>query len=269
MSWSQILNSVQFLHGSGFFDSSIVLNVWHKSYTYGYCLLWKALVQWEGSTEWHQSLDSGIQGCVETQACERMDPKYGAGSLRQDILELSWFFCCFLLSSASKDTCSVNCPGQGGWCKGWQIENYPCQWALVECPGFLLVTFRTVRSLMSFGFFQVGLATFKYGLAVQSETYKTPSMLQACSFFSNPLLELCFLTIDLTPLFLPPCHGCSTSSSKHLTLWKFQCIALEPEILWKRWFTWALFVHACFTVVSHTMKLSCCLVCVMRNSAAL
>ena len=39
------------------------------------------------------------------------------------------------------------------------------------------------------------------------------------------------------PLFLP--LSCSTYLIKHLTHWKFQSIAVEPEILWKRWFAWA------------------------------
>ena len=52
-------------------------------------------------------------------------------------------------------------------------------------------------------------------------------MLQACSFLSNPFLEFCFST----PLFLP--SYCSTSSSRHLTLRKLQCVALEPRYFGK------------------------------------
>ena len=48
--------------------------------------------------------------------------------------------------------------------------------------------FRACRSLDELRIFRVRPDTFKYGLAVQSETHKTPSTLQACSFFSNPLL---------------------------------------------------------------------------------
>ena len=29
----------------------------------------------------------------------------------------------------------------------------------------------------------------------------------------------------------------------HLTLWKVRCIALDPSILWKRWFAWAYWQH--------------------------
>ena len=36
-------------------------------------------------------------------------------------------------------------------------------------------------------------------------------------------------------LFLPPYCCTSSESSKHLTLWKFQSLILEPEILWKRY----------------------------------
>ena len=39
----------------------------------------------------------------------------------------------------------------------------------------------------------------------------------------------------LDPAFLS--SFCSTNLSMHLTLWKFQCIALELKLLWKRWFT--------------------------------
>ena len=41
---------------------------------------------------------------------------------------------------------------------------------------------------------RVGPASFKYGRAVGSETTKTPSTLQACSFLSNPFLEFCLST---------------------------------------------------------------------------
>ena len=43
--------------------------------------------------------------------------------------------------------------------------------------------FRTCRSSDELWIFRVGSATFKYGLALKSETTKAPSMLQACSFF--------------------------------------------------------------------------------------
>ena len=80
---------------------------------------------------------------------------------------------------------------------------------------------------------------------MQSKTLKTPSTLQACSFFSNP-----FWNSASWPLLFLPSYG-PTSFSKPLTLRKIQCIALEPKI-WKRWFTWAFqknffFCYAVFT----------------------
>ena len=97
--------------------------------------------------------------------------------------------------------------------------------------------FRNSGSWDELWIFQVVMAAFKYGRALQSETTKTPSTLQGCSFFSNPFLEFCFST----PAFSP--SHCSTSSPKHLTLWKFQCISLESDIHWKRWFVWAFRKH--------------------------
>ena len=45
--------------------------------------------------------------------------------------------------------------------------------------------------------------------------------------------------------------ACFASMFMHLTIWKFQCIALEPKILSKRWFTGTLsklfFSYAIFT----------------------
>ena len=111
--------------------------------------------------------------------------------------------------------------------------------------------FRTCQSLDEIWIFQVGPGTFKYWRAERSETTKTPSTMQACSFFSNPFLEFCFST----PLFLPP--YCCTSSCKYLTLWKFQSIALEPEILWKRWFARAFRKHFFFCYAIFTWIWTC------------
>ena len=97
--------------------------------------------------------------------------------------------------------------------------------------------FRNCRSLDELWFVRVRTASFKYGQALESKTRKIPSTLQACSFFSNPFFEFCFLT----PLFLP--SYCSTRSSKHSTLQKFQRIALEPEILLQWWFAWTFRKH--------------------------
>ena len=114
----------------------------------------------------------------------------------------------------------------------WAPAAYPLSWISALARHFWIF-----RSLDLLWIFQVWPATFKYGRALQSETTKTTSTLQACSFFSNPCLEFCLST----PLFLPP--SCSTSLSKHLTLWKFQGISLEHEILWKRCFAWAFRGH--------------------------
>ena len=54
--------------------------------------------------------------------------------------------------------------------------------------------FWTFLSLEWLGIFLVGPATFKSRRTVQYETTKTPSLLQACSFFSNPFLEFCLST---------------------------------------------------------------------------
>ena len=88
----------------------------------------------------------------------------------------------------------------------------------------------TCQSLDKLWIFQVRLATHKYWRAESSETRKTSSTLQACSFFQI----LSWNSASQPPLFLP--SSCSTCLSKHLTHWKFQRIALELGILWKRWF---------------------------------
>ena len=52
---------------------------------------------------------------------------------------------------------------------------YLCQWAPAVSTGFLLVTFslfQTSLRLEKLWIFQVGQATFKYGLAVQSKNHK-------------------------------------------------------------------------------------------------
>ena len=75
--------------------------------------------------------------------------------------------------------------------------------------------------------FQVVLATFKYGRALQSETTKTPSTLQGIARDAHSCRILSSNSASRPPLFLP--SYCSTSLPKHLTLWNFQCISLEPE----------------------------------------
>ena len=66
-------------------------------------------------------------------------------------------------------------------------------------------------------------------VVVKSGTSKTPPTLKAHSFRT-----LSWNSASWPPLYLP--SACSTTSSMHLTIWNFQCIALEPEIPWKRWF---------------------------------
>ena len=51
---------------------------------------------------------------------------------------------------------------------------------------------------MSFEFSESG-QPFKYWRSVESDTHKIPSTVQACSIFSNPLLEFCFSTWDDDP----------------------------------------------------------------------
>ena len=91
--------------------------------------------------------------------------------------------------------------------------------------------FGNCLSLDKHWIFQVGQVTFKYGQALKSETTKTPSTLQACSFLSNPFLEFCLSTPAVSSIIF---KACSTCLSKHLTHLKFQSIALEPVIIWKR-----------------------------------
>ena len=83
--------------------------------------------------------------------------------------------------------------------------------------------FRTYWSLDELWIFQVGPATYKYGRAERSDTTKTSSTLQACSFFRI----LSRNSASQPPHFLP--SSCSTCLSKHLTHWKFQSIALDSE----------------------------------------
>ena len=75
------------------------------------------------------------------------------------------------------------------------------------------------------------------GRAVESETIKTPFMLQECSFFSNLSLEFCFLTPAILPSY---CF-------MHSIPWKFQSIALKPRY-YEKWFGWAF----------HKLFFSCC-----------
>ena len=61
------------------------------------------------------------------------------------------------------------------------------------------------------------------------QNLKTPSTLQAFSFFSNPCWEFCFLV----PRFLQLSCSCVCTCIWHFGK-QFQCIALESKILWRR-----------------------------------
>ena len=107
-------------------------------------------------------------------------------------------------------------------------SRYLCQWAPAACPGFLLVSFGTVGALTSFEFSESGQPPLNTGRAEKSETQKFPPHPRHAHSFRILSLN----SASRPPLFLPP--YCCTSSCKYLTLWKFQSVALEPEILWKR-----------------------------------
>ena len=86
--------------------------------------------------------------------------------------------------------------------------------------------FRTCWSLDKLWNFQVGQATYKYLTGRKSETQELRLWYRHAKSFrilSAPWPLLFF--------FSP---YCCTSSCKYWTLWKFQSVALEPEILWKR-----------------------------------
>ena len=108
------------------------------------------------------------------------------------------------------------------------FARYLCQWAPAACLGFLLVSFGTVGALKSFEFSESGQPPLNTRRAEKSETQKFPPRCRHAHSFRILSLN----SASRPPLFLPP--YCCTSSCKYLTLWKFQSVALEPEILWKR-----------------------------------
>ena len=65
------------------------------------------------------------------------------------------------------------------------------------------------------------------GLAEKSETQELPPQCRHAHSFRI----LSWNSASQPPLFLPP--YCCTSLCKYLTIWKFQSIALEPEIIWR------------------------------------
>ena len=95
---------------------------------------------------------------------------------------------------------------------------------LVKCLGFLLVTF--ALSLGKLWSASVGPASCccKYRQALESETRKFPPGPSRCRH-THSFWILSWNSASWLPLIL-------------LTLWNFQCIALEPEMLWNRWFAW-------------------------------
>ena len=114
---------------------------------------------------------------------------------------------------------------------------YLCQWAAVACLGFLLVTFGPVGAQTSFEFSESGLLLLNTDWHSNPKPLKLPPCCRHAHSFES------FRGIlPLNPRFFLP-SSCSTCLSKHLTRWKFQNIALEPEILWKRLFAWAFREH--------------------------
>ena len=72
-------------------------------------------------------------------------------------------------------------------------HHYLFQWALAACLGFLL-HFRTRWSFDERLIIRVGPATYKYQTGRKIRNPRTPSTMQACSFFSNLFLKFCFST---------------------------------------------------------------------------
>ena len=79
--------------------------------------------------------------------------------------------------------------------------------------------FRTCWSLDQLWILQVRQATFKYRQVVQSKTTKTPSSGPPRCRKAYSFLILSWKSASWPMLFLTSCY--STSSSRHLTLWKF------------------------------------------------
>ena len=88
--------------------------------------------------------------------------------------------------------------------------------------------FQTCRSLDELWIFWVGQATCKYQTGRKIWNPRTPSTMQACSFFLNPFSEFCLLTPAF--FFSPSWH---IVAQVRASIWHFQSVALEPEILWK------------------------------------
>ena len=79
--------------------------------------------------------------------------------------------------------------------------------------------------------------------AVESETSKTPSTLQASSVLSHPFLDFCFLTRISSPHFLPSsCPTCSSFCIRHFEL---------SSPLQKVIFLWAFSSFSLVMPVSH------------------
>ena len=108
--------------------------------------------------------------------------------------------------------------------------------------GISVSHFRNCRSFDELWIFRVGPATLKDLTGRKSETQALPPRCRHAHSFRI----LSWNSASRPPLFLPP--YCCTSSCKYLTLWKFQSIALEPEILWKRWFARAFRQHFSFVM---------------------
>ena len=131
------------------------------------------------------------------------------------------------------------------------------------CPSGVSVIsachYRTFRSLDELWIFWVGPATFENGRAVESETHKTPSTLQACSFFTNSEFFLGILFLDPRFFFhhiVPQvCQSVWHFESSSPLFWNpryFEKGDLLEHFASKRWFAWAFFKHFFFCcAISH------------------
>ena len=122
---------------------------------------------------------------------------------------------------------------------------YLCQWAGTEPQQRVrdfCFHFRTCWSLDELWIFRVGSAT----LNKDGQRNPKPKKLPPRCRHAHSFRILSWSSASRPPLFLPA--YCCTSSSKYLTFWKFQSLALEPKILWKRFFAWSFRTHFFFVM---------------------
>ena len=97
--------------------------------------------------------------------------------------------------------------------------------AATNLSGISAFHFQNCRSFLSLDklwFFLVKTASFKYGLAVEFETLGTLFTLQESSFYSYPLLQFCFSSLD--PCFLLPL----SCSLVYPCIWLFKNSSASP-----------------------------------------